>query len=368
MDEVAELIGRAKGNPDGGEDAAARLAAAGADAAPAIIQAMRGESPGKTFYLRRALLQIRDPKLVPLMTGLLDDEDAGLRSTAFEVLGLSRDERGLQPLLDRLNAGKESDDVRLWASNALGELRDVRAVPALLGLAEEVSKERRTSHRAELLVAAVVALAKLGRQEKAPAVIALAGSRDLITRVSAVKALKYLVGPGLFPALRKALRSRTNEIRLDAIEAVSYLGSKESIEELGRRVADANADFATEKIARLRDLTGEEFDYYARPEKIRRALAGLKKEFQPGVCYRLGRPIWLPDVMALLKTPFRRRKVVEELRVITGQDFARGRQVTAAEQPWLFEEAQEWWRREGDRFKPGRLYKYGWEQSLEDVF
>lgn len=368
MDEVAELISSAKANPDGGEEAAARLAAAGADAAPAIIQAMRGESPGKSFYLRRALLQIRDPKLVPLMTGLLDEEDAVLRSTAFEVLGRSRDERALQPLLDRLTAEKNTADVRLSAGDALGELRDVRAIPALLGLVEEAGGKRLTSHGAELLVAAVVALAKLGRQEKAPAVIALAGSRDLITRVSAVKALKYLAGPGLFPALRKAMRARTNEIRLDAIEAVAYLGSKESIEELGRRISDANPDFSTEKIARLRDLTGEEFDFYARPEKIRRSLAGLKKVFEPGVCYRLGRPIWLPDVMAQLKTPFRLRKTVEELRVITGEDFSRGRQVKAGEQPWLFEEAEEWWRREGHKFKRGRLYKYGWEQSLEDVF
>jgi HEAT repeat protein len=368
MDEVAKLIRKAKGSSTGAEDAASRLAAAGAEAAPSIIRAMRKDPEGNTFYLRRALLQMHDPELVPLMVELLDEEETYLRSTAFEVLGLSRDERGFEPLLGQLEDEANLASARLWAAKALGELGNAGAAAALLSLVEEVGESRPPKHLAGLLIEAVVALAKLGRQEKAPAVIALAEHRDQSIRVGAVKALKYLVGPGLFPALQKALRARNDEIRQDAIEAVAYLGARESIEELGKRAADSNPDFATEKIARLRDLTGEEFDFYARPEQIRRALSGLRKEFEPGVCYRLGRPIRLPDVMAQLKTPFRLRKIVEELRVITGQDFARGRQVKGGEQPLLFEEAQEWWRREGDKFKPGRLYKYGWEQSLENVF
>jgi HEAT repeat protein len=368
MDEVTKLIRKAKRDSAGAEEAASRLADAGADAAPAIIRAMRKDPEGNTFYLRRALLQMRDPKLVPLMLELLSEEETYLRSTAFEVLGQSGDERGFKPLLEQLQDKENLATARLWAAKALGELKDARAVPALLELIEEIGETRVPKHRAGLLIETVVALAKLGRQEKSPAVIALAGHRDQSLRTSAVKALKYLVGPGLFPALQKALRARNDEIRQDAIDAIFYLGSKESIEELGRRAGDANPDMATEKIARLRDLTGVELDFYAKPEKIRRALAELKKEFEPGVCYRLGRPIHLPDVIAQLKSPFRRGKLVEELRVITGQDFARGRQVATGEQPQLFEEAQKWWQREGRKFKPGRLYKYGWEQSLEDVF
>ena len=71
------------------------------------------------------------PELSSILTAL--DEPVSVRAHAAEALGVIGDRRASGALLDVLD--DSSPDVRFWATYALGELREQRAVPALKRLA-----------------------------------------------------------------------------------------------------------------------------------------------------------------------------------------------------------------------------------------
>jgi hypothetical protein len=82
----------------------------------------------------------------------------------------------------------------------------------------------------------------------------------------------------------------------------------------------------------------------------------------------LGSPLWVPDIIMLLHEPNMRERTVPELEMISGKNFRSGSLVPIRSQKVLAR-AQAWWEQDGNkRFKRGRLYKYGVEQNLTDVF
>jgi HEAT repeat protein len=75
-----------------------------------------------------ALAMIGEPGLTPLVEALAD-EDSKVRLYAADALGRMKDARAVEPLLNALN--DESNEVRNQAVMALGDLKDARAIEAL---------------------------------------------------------------------------------------------------------------------------------------------------------------------------------------------------------------------------------------------
>ena len=80
-----------------------------------------------------------NPQLVPPMIEALKDDDETVRLSVIRSLYCHRDPRLVAPLIDALLTDKETD-VRWDSARALGEQKDSRVVPALLGVIRDVSK------------------------------------------------------------------------------------------------------------------------------------------------------------------------------------------------------------------------------------
>lgn len=369
--EIPELIEAAKGAGEEAARAAARLAEIGMPAFGAVVDAARQPS-GPSEALSGALLRMRGPEVTAALTGLLAESDAFLPSIAAEALGRAGDARAVRPLLDLYGNEMKSESARGAAARALGELGDGGVVPELLKTAREVAGSERREERVGLVCAAAAGLARLGNQELAEAVARLALSQDRVVADEAAFALKHVVGRGLFPALRKARRSRMTEARQESLRAIYYLGIPESIEELisyAEGGDDSAPDLVYEAVLYLHDLTGQDFKWNIDPKELRRWWKQNRAQYEPGVSYRLGRPSDLNGLAELLAATEAARlgERFDELRLITGEDFGLDPFRPAEAQPEVAERAQKWLRENADRYERGAAYRYGHRQSLEHV-
>ena len=369
--EVLELVERAKGSGAEARAAAARLAAIGMPAVPAVLEAIRqSRLPSKA--LLDVVPQVRAPELLPLMLEALKERGPYLPMLAIKVLGRSKEERAFRPLLDIVADRSRGDAFRGAAAEALGELGERRAVPELLKTVEAIAAGKRIKEHAPLVRFLVIALARLGNQDAAEVVIKMSGHRQRSVREEAVIALKHVVGRGLFPALQKGRRRRSAPARAESLQAIFYLGLRESVEELISAFEDNRGapDLAVNIIYMLNDLTGGRFAEDAEAAQLRQWWAQHQTEFRPGVCYRLGKPISVSDFAVRLETDefARRHWLLEELYIITGADFRFSPSLTVEEQDEMVARAREWARGHGAGYEPGAVYKYGHRQDLDEIF
>ena len=189
-----------------------------------------------------------------------------------------------------------------------------------------------------------------------------------IIRAKAVKVFQHVVVPGSFSTLQRALHDTFNEVRLNAIDALFYLGVKQSISELINYVEDENYMVINNTLARLGDLLGKKIESGTKIDELREWWKLHQMNYEQFICYRLGKPINLKKIIFLLKKRSLRDGIIKELKIITGQDFSLncvGKEPTNTE---LIENANKWWEREGHQFQVGHLYKYGHEKEIESVF
>lgn len=351
--------------------AAARLAEIGLPALGPVVAALK-QSPPYSEGLRNAVRRMGRPETVPALSALLKENDSLLTLVAAEALGRARDERAVGPLVELFKEEDAFYAARGQAALGLARLRAGQAVPALLETLKKLARGRKDAESAALIGQTAVALAMLGNQEGAGAVVALARHRDHAVREEGAKALRHVVGRGLFPALQKGLRSRSTDLRQEALEALFYLGLRESVEELVAYVerGDESAPELTDAaVRRLRDLTGEEFGWNVGPPGLRGWWKQHEGRYKPNVCHRLGKPIDLADFVGLLSAegePVRRR-LLTELHVITGEDFGLDPSRPVGEQAEVLERARAWLRENAGAYERGAVYKYGYKQDLEHV-
>jgi len=97
-----------------------------------LVGKLRDPNPNNRLYALYALGKISDPKEVRPLVEVLDSEEIGwLAAGALVNIG----EPALQPLLEALFS--ESRGVRLYATYALGEIRDPRAVRGVLRMLQD---------------------------------------------------------------------------------------------------------------------------------------------------------------------------------------------------------------------------------------
>lgn len=386
MEPVSALVGKAKLKGTEGETARKKLRHVGAKAAPAIVEGIRMSSPQDVRLLSNLLLSMRDADLTPFMLTLLNDMNVSVKLMAHESLAKLRDPRALGPLSDQLFDPNNLEFTKSLAARVLGDIGQVAATDALQRAAEDLVSqtlpldaeearlwvERETDDdRLGLAIEIAIALAKLGSNELLSVILAIIQTRidkvsddDLAILTSqAIVATIHVVGRGVFHALQLAVRSAHPETRAATITPLRYLGTKEVLPELIVLVKDESQSVSDEALAAIHGVTGEWPNQDEPIEEIdlpflRRWWNQRQARYEPFICYRLGEPISLLQLLSLAETQADRSEVLAELRVITGEDFSDLDSV----------DRQRWYVENRGRFAVGQLYKYGRKQDLARIF
>ena len=166
----------------------------------------------------------------------------GLLNSALQVLAMS-DVDTLSPLVEFLN--DEDADLRMQAALALGEQRDRRAAPALLGALDDAD--------ANVRYHAIEALGKLRAVEAADALAGVAEAGDFFLAFPALDALTRIgdarVAPRVVPLLEDEL------LREAAADALGHLGDEETVAPLAAllNTPDAPTRVVARALAALHD-------------------------------------------------------------------------------------------------------------------
>lgn len=165
-----------------------------------------------------------------LLRALRDDHhNPGVLNSALQVLALSGHD-AIAPLAEFLN---DTDaDLRIYATLALGDQHDSRAIPVLIRALEDENQNVRFH--------AIEALGKLRAAEAADAIAAIAESRDFYLAFSALDALT-LIGDARIAARLVALLE-DELLRSPATDALGKLGDEDTVAPLA---ALLNAQSAT---------------------------------------------------------------------------------------------------------------------------
>jgi len=176
------------------ERAARELIRLGAEAAPALLEALQTHDPKLVLYYQQILARI--PSAAPLLVKTLGNAHPLLRGRVAEVFAINRDRSAVPILLEALNG--EYFTVRSRAALALGKIGDVRAIQPLLKLLKEPEDEVR--------IAACIALSGF----KDPSTFdditnVLLDDPKIEIRQAAAKALGDTGHPAALPYLMEAL-------------------------------------------------------------------------------------------------------------------------------------------------------------------
>lgn len=145
-----------------------------------------------------------------------EHRNPGVLNSALQVLALSGID-AIAPLAEFLNDA--DTDLRIYATHALGDQHDPRAVPALIGALSDDD--------ANVRYHAIEALSKLRAADAVDALTALAESRDFFLAFPALDALTAIgdtrIAPRLVPLLEDEL------LRTPAADALGQLGDEEVV-------------------------------------------------------------------------------------------------------------------------------------------
>jgi HEAT repeat protein len=188
----------------------------GARAWSALERALASDEPEVRFQAVASLAELDAARAASLVVGLLDDGDAKVRAQAAAALGDAGDRRHADRIARLLD---EPGDVRHEAAMALARLGDRRAMPTLTAALT-------TADRA---LDAATALAALGLGDDAAARAAVAHEverffGDALVKVRAAEALARAGDARGLEHLRKAARSRRDDVRGLAQSVLSELG------------------------------------------------------------------------------------------------------------------------------------------------
>jgi HEAT repeat protein len=168
----------------------------------------------------RAIASMNIPKAVPLLISALDDPDLDVRSIATWGLGLARDERGVQPLIDQIHRlrGYSRSETFSRVIEALGRIGDRQAVDGLRNLiAHPIASVREQAATA------------LGHAQDPRAFDLLNTALSDVfasVRVSALMAMVQVKDSRVVGRLLEMLDDPEEKVSTSAISALATLGEK----------------------------------------------------------------------------------------------------------------------------------------------
>jgi HEAT repeat protein len=191
-----------------------------------ILEAVGSTSTDDLPGLVTVLGWLRGPAVERALARLLGQ--ASVRSAVIEAI-VRRDVSAgiIDILVEQLRA--EDADIRLAAIVALGRIGDRRAAPALITMLER--------QRAEI-VAAATALARVGEPASFDALIPLLAHDDATVRQAAIGALNSLGHPDMASRVAVLLASPDPRVRESAVRIAGYFGYAACVDMLIERCAD----------------------------------------------------------------------------------------------------------------------------------
>jgi len=145
----------------------------------------------------------RDFAAIEALIGATRDENGGVRVRAVESLANIRDERIVQPLIERLSSD-DDPDVRDGAAKALALQGDVQGLPALIAAL--------TDDRAMVRAQAADALGSIGNEQAVPGLVdALVQDADPSVRYACSQSLTSIGTEGVVDQLI-ALMQQTDDL------------------------------------------------------------------------------------------------------------------------------------------------------------
>lgn len=144
------------------------------------------------------------------MIRLLKSPDPDIRWRAASILGDTRDQRAVGPLIAAL--ADPDEHVSSSAAIALGKIHDEDAVdPLMRAYAAGGSDLRRDS---------VAALGKIGSEQAVPTIIVASGDEDPGVRLSAIRAMGWTMDARVLPILILLFQDPDPAIRFETIKAI----------------------------------------------------------------------------------------------------------------------------------------------------
>jgi len=265
------------------------VAFGGDDVTSGLVQRLSAEdNAGARNSSIEALAQIGAAAVGPLLP-LLDTRDPDVRKFAVDVLGDIRDARAVPGLLAKLN--DDDENVRVAAAEALGKLRDRRAVDALVGCLS-------SADQSWLDYAAAEALGEIGDERALGPLMAALGRSSL--REPVLESLGKIGNVSTLPPLINGLADPLRIVREASVAALAAVYRK-SIPADRAKVVDAVRAGITDRalpfLEELIDTSGGDL------QKSAVAVLGWT-----------GRPAAVPKLLALLRDEDMEEPVAHALR------------------------------------------------------
>ena len=221
------------------------------DAIPALTEATKDDDKDVRRAAVAALGSIKDPATIDPLVAALTDSYWFVRSEAAEALGQEGDARAIKPLL---KAVKDTDStVKSSSETALLILCKTAGVPPddfVAGLNDPDQK---------IVIISAVCLAVLKDARAVPALLKLAASPDLTTRLEAIKGLGETGDPSVIPVLRQSLKDSDVNMRGWSIIGLGNLKDQDSLPDLRAIAADPQepATIQSAANAAISHITGD---------------------------------------------------------------------------------------------------------------
>ncbi len=211
----------------------------------------------------------------PLLAALATDPEISVRVKAAEALGRIKERRAVESLL-RVATARERE-IRLAAITSLGEIRDHQAADALflsvadpdaevkrvaldslakLGISVERLKEDMANPNWQTKVAALETMGKLGDRKATPVAIAALRDNDFRVRVEAARVLGLLKDTASVEPLLRSLNDSSAEVRMQTASTLGYVSDSRSLPALTGLLTDKDnrvSIAAAEALARMAD-------------------------------------------------------------------------------------------------------------------
>jgi HEAT repeat protein len=182
--------------------------------------------PVSVQFAVRAIVKLGDDSAVSALLELFDSPDEMSRMAVCAYIGKMKlkDTRLIgDALMKKLD--DPSPMVRSTATHALGELREGRAVPKLLAIAQRPAESTNDWFKSNL--AAVTALGNVGDPAAVPGLVKLLDNPSQHQVVC--EALARLGKSAAPPLLADFLRATNEPVRLHSLNALGDVGTKETV-------------------------------------------------------------------------------------------------------------------------------------------
>jgi len=224
------------------------LGAIGREALTPLIEALRTDNKEIRFFAAEALGKIRDPQVIPYLLEALRDKSWPVRKSAADALE-EIGEAAIGPLIKALK--NENNDIRFWTKRILRNFGDLAIVPLEHYLLEGDD---------DLKIYAAYALGEI-RNERSLTVLmhALNDGNEWVRRY-VVSALAEIGNVEAVPAILESMKKESDEMCLLNIKIMRKFG-KPAVAEIIRYITPENERISSYLVGMLKtfgpEVTGE---------------------------------------------------------------------------------------------------------------